>query len=102
MKRTYGLTGQAPEKPLSGQAKVIFDGMTAMSKDGVHEFLDAKAWTELLKGTFKTRQDEYRVVLYYLLTFKKRGLVASREVEAPAPAPAVQETPAEVVEQSAA
>jgi hypothetical protein len=79
MARTYGLTGKQAEKPLSGQAKAIFDGMTETSKDGKPEFLDGKAWTELLKDRFKTRQDAYRVVLYYLLIFKKRGLVAVQE-----------------------
>ena len=84
MARTYALTNKAPEKPLSGQALAIYDGMKKASEDaGEYVALDGKAWTEKLKDSFKTRQDAYRVVLYYLLIFKKRGLVEVREVEPP-------------------
>lgn len=83
MARVYGLTEKAPEKPLSGQAKAIYDGMKALG--GFHS---GKEWTEVLKSEFKTRQDPYRVVLYYLLILKDRGLVAAQEVTSDTPAPA--------------
>jgi hypothetical protein len=80
MERNYVLTGKTPAKALSGQAAAIFAVMTAATVDGKPAAKTAKQWTELSKGKFATRQDEYRVVLYYLLIFKKRGLVASQDV----------------------
>lgn len=86
MERLYGLTGKTPAKPFVGQAALVFAAMGG-STGVAPEFKTAKAWTEdvVKAGTdnpvleLKTRQDPYRVVLYYILIFKKRELVVSRD-----------------------
>lgn len=75
MARTYGRNSEFPEKPLSGQAKLVFDTMAS------GEFLDPHAWAKLVEPGLKTRQTAYRVTLYYILIFKKRGLVDVMEQE---------------------
>lgn len=76
MERMYGLTGKTPAKPLAGQAKEVFDAMGGATGEAP-EFKTAKSWTDLVvaRGNLVTRQDAYRVVLYYILIFKKRELV---------------------------
>lgn len=86
MERLYGLTGKIPAKQLAGQAALVF---AAMGGDTglAPEFKTAKEWTTLVEKIgsedptreLKTRQDPYRVVLYYILIFKKRELVVSRD-----------------------
>jgi hypothetical protein len=66
----------SPLKPLSGQAKVVWESLTdtpTLAKD-----VDAVAGPRL-----RTRQDTYRVTLYYILVLKSRGLVQATE-QAPA------------------
>lgn len=80
--KLYGLTGIAPKKPLSGQALLVFNTMNTRDPETDELVFDTpKSWTSKVKGLV-TRQDEYRVVLYYILIFKNRGLVAARDQEA--------------------
>ncbi len=79
MERKYQVTGKAPKKAFTGQAEVIFKEMTE-NKD---LSLTGTEWTARLNGKFATRQDPYRVVLYYLIIFRKNGLVNAVEQVAP-------------------
>lgn len=81
--RLYGLSGVKLKKPLSGQALLVFQGMNERvdGKDSAHAFKTPKEWTVKIGPKLVTRQDTYRVVLYYILIFKNRGLVAVREQE---------------------
>jgi hypothetical protein len=118
--RLYGWNGENPVKELGGQALIVFRGLksepTAL-KTG-HE------WTETIGPELKTRQDPYRVVLYYILILKSKGLIRTNEFDINAVTknaevkhgitvktqatvderhviaePVVQEQPAEVVDQ---
>ena len=75
--RLYGWNGEYPEKSLSGQALIVFNGMRAepeAMKTG-HE------WTATIGPNLATRQDPYRVVLYYILILKNRAVIRTNEHE---------------------
>jgi hypothetical protein len=40
-----------------------------------------KEWAKLAEGKFATRQDPYRVVLYYIIIFKGQGLIVTDEFD---------------------
>lgn len=74
--RKYALTGKAPKATPKGQAKVVFDNMT-----GQPELATTITDRVVKGGELKTRQDPYRVTLYYILVFKKAGVVRAVEQE---------------------
>jgi len=96
--RLYGLSGKTPEKALAGQAALIFAAMGG-TIGTAPEFKTAKDWTVVVENIgaqdkakeLITRQDPYRVVMYYILVFKKRGLVIVREQNVDEPARTVSE-----------
>lgn len=73
--RLYGWNGEMPEKAAGGQKAIVLRGMKAHAG----EFKTGKAWTELIGGELATKQDPYRVVLYYVLILKGEGCVATNE-----------------------
>ena len=73
--RKYGWNGELPAKPLVGQAQIVMFGMSDKSMK------TAKEWTEIIGPNLATRQDPYRVVLYYILGFKKSGCVATEDFD---------------------
>lgn len=58
------------EKPLGPQAKIVWDALTTTPQL-------ATDVNNVSGPKFATRQDTLRVTLYYILTFKKQGLVAA-------------------------
>ncbi len=106
--RLYGLTGKIPAKPMTGQAAIIF-GVMGGNTGTAPEFKTGKAWTELVVAAgkadpakdLKTRQDPYRVVLYYLLVFKKRELVIAHEQNVDEPAAVSEEPVTDTIDASA-
>lgn len=75
--RKYGWNGENPAKEPSGQALIVLNGM----KSRAEEMHTGKEWAEIIGGDLKTRQDPYRVVLYYILIFKGRGVIRTQEEE---------------------
>jgi len=75
--RMYGWNGELPVKELGGQQAIVFRGLRAepnVLKTG-HE------WTESIGPELKTKQDPYRVVLYYILILKSKGLIRTNEFD---------------------
>jgi len=75
--RRYGWNGENPAKDLSGQAKIVFDVL----KGAADELHTGREWTEIVGTELRTRQDPYRVVLYYILILKNRGLIRTSEFD---------------------
>lgn len=75
--RLYGWNGERPAKPVSGQKQIVLFGMSTR-KDELHTGHD---WAELIGGDLKTKQDPYRVVLYYILRLKTDGCIRTAERE---------------------
>jgi hypothetical protein len=75
--RLYGWNGELTEKPLSGQALIVFNGMRA-EPDAMKT---GHGWTESIGKQLATRQDPYRVVLYYILILKNRGVIRTNEFD---------------------
>ena len=75
MARTYQWNGKAPAKPVSGQKQIILHALSAR-KDEAHTGRD---WAALIGPDLKTRQDPYRVVLYYLLILNKDGVLTVQD-----------------------
>jgi hypothetical protein len=73
--RLYARTDATPKNALRGQAARVFAELTTTPELAVtvNDRIVAS------DNPFKTRQDPYRVTLYYILVFKKAGLVASSE-----------------------
>jgi hypothetical protein len=83
--RLYSLVpGAAPKTPLKGQSAVVFDVLSEQTEPMLASDLTEKV---LETGRLKTRQDALRVVLYYLIVFKGRGLVAASEQPVPMEVP---------------
>lgn len=71
--KLYARTPNArPAKPLGPQAKVVWDALDATPRLATD--VDKTSGPQ-----FKTRQDTLRVTLYYILVFKKAGLVTAHE-----------------------
>lgn len=79
--RLYGWNGETPAKNLVGQAQVVMFGLSQPDGDTKLPMRTAKEWAELIGPQLKTRQDPYRVVLYYILGLKKLGVIATREFD---------------------
>src|SRR5258705_10775345 len=75
--RLYGWNGELPEKPLSGQALIVFNGM----KGEPEKMKTGQGWTESIGKVLATRQDPYRVVLSYILILKARGVIKTSEYD---------------------
>lgn len=73
--RKYGWNGEMPGRELSGQALIVFNGMKTLPDT----MATGKEWTEVIGPELKTRQDPYRVVLYYILILKNLGVVKTEE-----------------------
>lgn len=73
--RLYGWNGEMPDKPVSGQKQIVLAGMRARKG----EMMTGKAWTDVIGKEIATKQDPYRVVLYYILILKGQGCVATQE-----------------------
>lgn len=74
--RLKSLTGKTKNyvNEMRGQAKIVFDEMRDNPKPRLAvEICDA------CKSKIVTRQDEFRVVLYYILVFKSKGIVKGYE-----------------------
>lgn len=75
--RMYGWNGEMPEKPVSGQCQIVLTGLRA----NAGELKTGHAWAELLGGELRTKQDPYRVVLYYIIILKSKGCIRTNEFE---------------------
>jgi len=90
--KLYSLVPETqPKKALTGQAKQVWEELSADPTPRLATDIDAQVGPK-----FKTRQDTLRVTLYYLLVFKKQGLVqaapqAKAEPVAVEPAPTTEE-----------
>jgi hypothetical protein len=75
--RMYGWNGETPAKPVSGQKQIVLFTLS-LRPDEMHT---GHEWTEIVmaNGGVATKQDPYRVVLYYLLELKKEGCVKTAE-----------------------
>lgn len=98
--RLYAKTAKTPKSPLRGQAERVWNELTKTPELAtvISERITSSA-TPLV-----TRQDPYRVTLYYILVFKNQGLVAAHEpVVIVDDVPVVDDAPvAEVVAEVAA
>ena len=93
--RMYALTGKTPKTSFKGQAARVYRELTTTPE------LAVTVNERIVKSDdpFKTRQDSYRVTLYYILIFKKQGLVAAFEPPTEASPVASHTTPSFTVEQ---
>jgi len=72
--RKYALVAEFKMPVLSGQAKIV---MTALMADRTPRL--ATDITATVGEDLVTRQDRHRVVLYYILVFKSKGIVSAFE-----------------------
>ena len=75
--RLYGWNGELPAKEVSGQKAIVLRGLR--NEPGV--LRTGKVWTETIGPELKTKQDAYRVVLYYILILKNEGCVRTNEYD---------------------
>lgn len=75
--RLYGWNGELPEKPVSGQALIVLNGL----RSEPDSLKTGKVWAESIGPQLATRQDPYRVVLYYILILKNKGCVRTNEYD---------------------
>lgn len=75
--RLYGWNGELPAKSVSGQKQIVLQGM----KNDPKAMRTGKQWATIIGPELKTRQDAYRVVLYYILILKNEGCVGTREFD---------------------
>lgn len=73
--RLYGWNGEYPDKPLSGQALIVFNVL----KGAKDEMWTGHDWTDIVGTELRTTQDPYRVVLYYILILKNKGCIRTVE-----------------------
>jgi hypothetical protein len=71
--RLYAFTGKNPKREPSGQAARVLLELRANREPRLAEDIDLAIATS--DTPHKTRQDSLRVTLYYLLVFKKVGIV---------------------------
>lgn len=75
--RLYGWNGERPAKPVTGQAQIVLFGLSAQPE----ALYTGKEWAEIIGPDLRTRQDPYRVVLYYILRLKAAGCIRTRELD---------------------
>lgn len=75
--RLYGWNGEIPAKEPSGQAAIVLRGLRSRPDD----LLTGHQWAAVIGPDLRTRQDPYRVVLYYILILKNRGCVRTNEFD---------------------
>lgn len=75
--RLYGWSGEMPVKELGGQAAIVFRGLQARPE----ELMTGHDWADIIGPSLRTRQDAYRVVLYYIIIFKGKGLIRTNEYD---------------------
>jgi len=75
--RKYGFNGELPAKTPSGQALIVLNGL----REEPTAMRTGKEWTETIGPRLATRQDPYRVVLYYILILKNKGVVRTEEFD---------------------
>src|SRR5687768_2113985 len=73
--RMYALVGE-PKKAVTGQAAVV---LAELKRDTSPRLASAISEAVEKSGALKTRQDVLRVTLYYILIFKKAGIVAATD-----------------------
>lgn len=77
IERLYGWNGEMPAKEVSGQAAIVLRGL----RDEPEMLRGGHAWAEIIGPNLKTRQDPYRVVLYYILILKSKGCIRTNEFD---------------------
>ena len=75
--RKYGWNGELPAKTPSGQALIVLNGL----REEPEAMKTGKEWAEQIGPRLATRQDPYRVVLYYILIFKNLGIIRTEEFD---------------------
>lgn len=75
--RMYGWNGEMPAKEQSGQAAIVLRGL----RNEPDVLRTGHQWAEIIGPELKTRQDPYRVVLYYILILKGKGCVRTNEFD---------------------
>lgn len=75
--RLYGWNGELPAKEIGGQGGIVLRGM----RNEPEVMRTGHQWAEIIGPELKTRQDPYRVVLYYILILKGKGCVRTNEYD---------------------
>lgn len=75
--RLYGWNGEMPAKEPSGQKLIVLRGL----RNEPNALMTGHAWAEKIGPELRTRQDAYRVVLYYILILKNEGCVRTNEYD---------------------
>jgi hypothetical protein len=75
--RKYGWNGELPAKAAGGQKAIVLTGLQAHAG----ELHTGHEWAEIIGPELKTKQDPYRVVLYYILILKADGCIATEEFD---------------------
>lgn len=75
--RKYGWNGELPAKELSGQALIVLNALRAEPE----QLRTGHEWTAIIASDLKTKQDPYRVVLYYLMVLKSKGCIRTNEFD---------------------
>ena len=75
--RMYGWNGEYPSKELGGQCKVVFDHLR--SEPDV--LRTGHQWSEAFGHQLRTKQDPYRVILYYIIILKADGVIRTNEFD---------------------
>lgn len=75
--RLYGWNGEMPAKEVGGQSAIVLRGM----RNDPTALRTGHEWAEIIGPDLKTRQDPYRVVLYYILILKNKGCVRTNEYD---------------------
>lgn len=75
--RLYAITSKTLKNEPKGQAARVLEELRANTEPRLATDIDMSIATS--DSPHKTRQDSLRVTLYYLLVFKKQGIVAASE-----------------------
>jgi hypothetical protein len=89
--RMYAFNGVEPKGEFKGQAAVVLDVLKR--QNGEMKLASDIAAQVAEEGKLKTRQDILRVVLYYIIVFKGKGMIATQDQEVLVAPPAAEEQP---------
>ncbi len=79
--RMYVFNGKELKGEVKGQAAVVLDVLKR--QNGEPKLASVLADQVASEGNLKTRQDILRVVLYYIIIFKGKGIVSATDQDIP-------------------